>query len=170
MGAETILIIGAATQAIGAISSASSQASASRYNAQVADRNAGIAAQQGEAQADQQRRINQMRLGTIQAGYGASGVASEGSPLDVLAASAAAAEMDVQTIKYNAALRGMGYSETAGLERASANNAETSGMYRAAGTLLTGAAQYKASGTGTPIPVMGNNGYLDAGTTPLMVG
>lgn len=167
MGVETILIAAAATQAIGSIAAASSQSNASRYNAQLADRNATVATQQGEVAAEQQRRVNQMRLGSIQAGYGASGVTMEGSPLDVLAESASQAELEAQNIKYNASLKAMGYGDQAALDRSSAANAETAGMYSAAGSLLTGYGRYKAMGTGTPIPVT-RAGYQDAGTPNFM--
>lgn len=170
MGIETVLLVGSAISAVGTLSAASSQANAQRYNAQVADRNATVATQQGEAAAEQQRRVNMMRLGTIQAGYSASGITSEGSPIDVLAASAAQAELEAQNLKYNASLKALGYGDQAALDRTSAENTETAGMYSAAGSLLTGYGRSKAmgAGTGTPIPVARNGGYIDAGTPSFM--
>lgn len=154
-----VIVIGAAVSAVGAMSQASSAADAATYNRQVASQNASIATQQGDADALQQRRVNELRMGSVRAGYGASGVSNEGSPLDVLSSSAAQAELDVQNIKYGASLKALGYSNTATLDQSRASAAQTNGLYGAAAAALTGGAKAYGSyttGTGTPMPMAGN--------------
>lgn len=139
-----------AMAAVSALSSAKGQqqqgeqaAAAAQYNADIANRNAAIAIQQGNFDADQQRRKAVLTMGQARALYGASGVTTEGSPLDVLASSAAQAEQDVQTIKYRARLRALGYEDSAGLDSMSADNATSAGFSGAIGSLLgSGASLY----------------------------
>jgi hypothetical protein len=81
------------------------------------------------------------------AGYGASGVTMEGSPMDVLEASAATAELDRQNILYGGGLRTQGYQSTAGLELMRGQNAETGSYLSAGSSLLSGAAKAGAFDT-----------------------
>lgn len=131
-----------AVSVIGAIRSAQADTQAATYNQQVAQRNVVIADQQGEAQELQLRRDQNRRLGQIRANIGASGVALEGSPLDILEESTYEAEMDVQTLRYNTAIRRMGYADQAALYSAEASNAKSGGYLRAGSALLSGATQY----------------------------
>jgi hypothetical protein len=127
---------------VGAISQGNAASDAANHNAQMNQQNAQIATQQGEAQALQQRRINELRMGTIRAGYGASGViGGEGSPLDVLSSSAEQAELDVQNIKYNAGLKAMGYGNSAALDQSRADGASSGGLYTAASKAILGGAK-----------------------------
>lgn len=156
----TMLMVAAtAVTAVGAISSGMAASDAAERNAAINARNAEIATQQGNADAAQQKRINELRMGSIRAGYGASGVGAEGSPLDVLASSAAQGELDVQNIKYNASLKSMGYTDNAGADQARASGAMSSGIYNAAGIALSGGTKaygMYTSGTGTKIPTFGS--------------
>ncbi len=51
------------------------------------------------------RRQQQKTIGAMRANFGASGVRLEGSPLEVLAESVAAAETDLETLRHNTRLR-----------------------------------------------------------------
>ncbi len=110
-----------------------------QYNAQIADRNAGIAREQAATDADAQRRHAGRVIGAARAAYGASGITSEGSPLDVLEMSAANAELDNRNILYKGELRAMGYDETAVLDRYRGDAALDAGYERAGSAIIMGA-------------------------------
>ncbi len=140
----TVIAITAASAvvgAVGAIQQGQAQANAANYNAQVAQQNATIAQQQAQQEAELQQREARKRIGAAHAGYGASGITMEGSPLDVLEASASNAELDKQTILYNGRIRALGYQNTATLDKYSASEALTSSYYDAFGALLSGGAK-----------------------------
>lgn len=152
-------IAGTVMSVIGALNQASAKSSAADYNAAMAERNATIARQQGEADMLQAQRVNAMRLGSIKAGYGSSGLTLEGSPLDVLESSAAQAKLDEQNIMYGANLRAQGFSESANLYRSQASQARSGGLFDAAGKAILGGARAYESwrGTGTPVPMYGED-------------
>lgn len=129
----------AVVSTIGAIQQASAASSADKYNAAIATQNAQIATDQANTQLAQQQQDAVRKFGSIKAGYGASGVTSDGSPMDVLADSFTQSEMDANTIIYNGKLRAAGYTNTASLDTASASNAMTAGYTKAASTALLGA-------------------------------
>jgi hypothetical protein len=135
-----ISAVGTAISVIGALNQGQQAADAARYNTAVAQNNAIAARQQAEANAAAQARKARLQLGSIRAGYGASGVALEGSPLDVIEASAAAAELDRQNILYSGELRAGGYESTAGLELMRGDSAKTGSYFSAGSALLKGAA------------------------------
>jgi Flp pilus assembly protein TadG len=126
--------------AVGAISQGMAASKAADYNAQVAARNAQIYKQQAEADAEKQQREAYQRLGAMRYLYGASGVTSEGSPLDVLAMSASLAELDRQNILYQGKLKSLGYTEQSNLDTMRSSAALTSGYVGAGTDLLTGGA------------------------------
>lgn len=120
-------------------------AAAAKFNADAARRNAGIARQQASDDAAAQRRDSTQKLGAMRAAYGASGVTLDGSPTDVLEASARNAELDNQMIKYKGELRAMGYEDSATLDDFSGATAQEAGNDKASGILLSGAV--KAGGS-----------------------
>ena len=154
-----------AAKAIGSIVQGESQAQAYNYNAGIAAQNAQIARAQGEAAVQAQQRNAARRIGTMIANYGASGVQTDaGSPLDVLADSAAMATLDSLTIRYNYALKAAGFESQAALDRNAAKSARTSGYFNAIGAGLSGYAGMKSMGFGagsTSIPAFGNAGGAD---------
>lgn len=149
---------GTAFSVIGALNQGRAASDAANYNAAVASRNAVVAQQQAAADAERQRRENVLRQGQIRAGYGASGVTLEGSPLDVLENSAAMGELDRQTILYKGRLRSMGSEETAALDVMQGENAITQSYLRAGSELFTGASKAKAGGA-QPTPRMTAAGW-----------
>ena len=76
------------------------------------------------------------QIGQLRANYGASGVAIEGSPLDLLEQSARNAELDRLTIINQGALQATAYRNQAALDRSQGRSALASGGISAAGTLL----------------------------------
>jgi hypothetical protein len=130
---------------VSAISSASQQRDSAKYNQQVAENQAISARQQAAANAETQKRSAAKKIGSMQAAYGASGVSTEGSALDILEESARNAEMDRQNIIYGGELRAMGSEGTAILEGSRASNAMSSGYLSAAGTLFKGVSSMSGS-------------------------
>jgi hypothetical protein len=142
-------IAGTAMSVIGAINQGQQAKSAANYNAQLANNNAIAARQQAEVNAAAQQRASRLKIGSMVAGYGASGVTMEGSPMDVLEASAATAELDRQNILYGGGLKAGGYQSTAGLELMRGENAETGSYFSAGSALLSGAAKAGAFASGS---------------------
>ncbi len=157
---------GAVFSAIGAISGGQSARRASDYNAAIADRNAVVATQQASANEEAQRKIDARRMGAARAGYGASGVTSDGSVLDVLGDSIAEAELNALNIRYEGKLAAQGYGDTAASARASGKSAQRAGYMQAGAALLTGGSKaYDIYQRGNPSKPAGNkiSIYDDAG-------
>lgn len=138
----TALTIGSTIfSAVGSIQQGNAQAKADKYNAAVATQNAQIAKDQAAANLSQQQTDAYRKLGAIKAGYGASGIGTSGSPMDVLADSFTQSELDANTIIYNGKIKAAGYTNTANLDNASAANARSAGYTNAASSLLLGGAK-----------------------------
>ena len=144
ISATTLLIAGAAVSAVGAISAGQAQANASKYQANIATQNANAAQQQAQQAALLQEQKTAQLLGTQRAGYGGSGITSEGSPLDVLSSTASAAELDRQTILYQGHIRAAGYQDDATLARMAGDAAVTNSYFSATGAILNAYATDKA--------------------------
>lgn len=157
-------LISAGVTAVGALMSASAASNAAKYNAAVAERNAKIARQQAAAEEERSRLDAMRKLGSIRAGYGASGVAMEGTPLKVLEDSAMEAELDALTIRYNGELKAMGFESDAALERKRASSAMTTGIFKAGSALLTGAGKTYGAGSTASLTrttsMYGNTAYV----------
>ncbi len=136
-----LMMSGAALSAAGAIQQANAQKAASNYNAQLKERDAGLASQQATQQAYQVRLASARAQGALVADYGASGVTSEGSPMDVLASSASQAKLDEETVLYNGKLKSMGYLSDAALLKNQGIVAGQQGQLQAASYLIGGAGQ-----------------------------
>lgn len=161
-GVEIALIsLAAASAAMTAVSSIKQgqQAEASaKFNADMQNRNALIARQQAGAEEEKQRRLTYMRQGAANAAYGASGVAMEGSPLDILEQSAAQEELDALNIRYRGEIGAQSAEGQAELSRMRGSAAAQAGMMGAGSAILMGAAKavsaYKG-GTGGGNPASG---------------
>ena len=129
---------GTVTQAIGGIAAGNAKADAEKYNAAQAEANAKIVQEQTAQEEQKVRIMGRRALGSIRAAYGASGVTMEGSPLDVLAMSAANAEQDALNVRKAGEQKANMLYEDARMGRKSAEFAQTSGYMAAAGALLQG--------------------------------
>ena len=118
---------GTALSAIGSIQSGNAQARAAEYNAQAAQN-------QAAAQEAQQRRQAARVMASGRANAAASGIEMDGSPLEVMADSAANAELDALTIRYGGQVR-------ADQERMRGSMARQAGYMGAASSLLMGMGQ-----------------------------
>jgi len=113
--------------ASGADDAADAQAEAAEYNRKLAE-------QQGFKEAARLRRDGRRDISAIRAGIAKSGVTAQGTPLMVLAESAANIEMDA----LNSQLFGM---QRGDMFRREANAARSTGSYRSASYLLSGLQQ-----------------------------
>lgn len=136
-----LMAAGTGLSAVGSLYSGQAEANASKFNAAVADRNAGLARQRGVFEQGQLKRSASQILGAMRANIGASGVRLEGSPLDVLDNSTAQAQMDQVMVKYNSELQAMGFEQEAAANRTRAKTAKTMGRIGAASSLLMGGAR-----------------------------
>lgn len=156
--AVPLLIIGTLISAVGAISNANAQSNAARYNSQVAQRDAQIGVDQGNAQAAIQARQARSQMDAARAQYGASGVdVNAGSPLDVMHASAVNASLDNATIKYNAKVKAYGYGNEATAYDYQSGAATQKGYWGAGSDILSGGSKvyaargYSSGGEGTSV-------------------
>lgn len=131
----------AAIGAVGSIQQGQAGKTAANYNAQLAQNNATYAGQQSAEEARRQRIMGAKAVGAARAGYGASGVSIEGSPLDVLEESARSAELDALSIEHGGQVRSIGFRNEATLDRFRGSAASRAGYMGAAATLLKGGAQ-----------------------------
>lgn len=146
-------------EAVGAIVQGNAQARASERNAANNDmmaRQSILTAQENERR---QREENARRMGTAAANRGASGVALEGSPLEVFEDEAAAAELAALDIRYGGLNTARYYQQAASNDRAEASRLRSGSLWSAAGTLIGGgltAGHSLISGGGA---TLGNSGY-----------
>ena len=148
--------MGFLVSAFGSIVEGESAAGAAEYNAQIARQNAVVAEQQGVAASEQQSIAARRKIGSMVAGYGASGVVGgSGSAMDVLADSVRAATLDNLNVKYNYQLKAMGYRNQASLDDSNAKNSRTAGVFKAVGGVMDGAAAAYTAGAGSAIPKFG---------------
>lgn len=151
----------------GAVQQGNGNAQAADYNAAIARQNATIATQQGIAASEAQSRDAQRKIGAMIASYGASGVSSgSGSPMDVLADSAAMSTLDNLTVKYNYALKAASATNQATLNDMQAKNARTSGILNASAFGLKGISQL-AGMSGLSIPGFGSDAWATSGSMDL---
>lgn len=156
MEPTTLLIAATAAQAIGAISSANSQASQYQSQAQASEYNAKVSRQQADqalavstAQQIQQRREARQVLGRQRAQMAESGVGFTGSAGDVLERSETLAELDALNLAYEGMLKARSYTTQAELDdfyarsyQSSAKNVKRAGYLQAAGSVAQGAFMY----------------------------
>ena len=139
-GVETALIAtaiaGTGTAAVGQYQQGQAQKQAAEFNAAIA-RNQAIAARQKAAfDAKRQRSATADLLARQRAAIAKAGVALEGTPLELLEATAEAGELDAQTIIYGGELQSAGFRSQSELSRLAA--ASSGGVLGAGATLLTG--------------------------------
>lgn len=147
MSAAAVPWIVASISAAGAGYAAYGQRQAGRYEAAVANQNAGLAEKaavdaenRGKVDEQRERMRVQSLIGQQKASFGASGVlVDSGSPLDALADTAYIGEQDALTIRRNAALEAWGLRSQAGNFRTGGQLSKLQGNYGAGATLLQGA-------------------------------
>jgi hypothetical protein len=144
--AVAIPFIVAAAAVVGAgaaIQQGETAKAAANYNVKVNQQNAQLAKQEAEDLAQQKNRETFMRLGSIKAAQGKSGGSgSAGSVLDVLGDAAAQSELDKQYTLYRGAIGERQFTNTAGLDAFTGNQAQSASYLKAGSELLSGAGNY----------------------------
>jgi hypothetical protein len=137
--------VGQVTQILSAFHEGEAQGQAADYNAQAATQNAEQTRLQAKEEERRARIAGRKHLGSMRAGYGASGVQMDGSALDVLEESARNVELDALTIRHAGEVRARGFENEAVLERMRGKNARKGGMLKAAGILFSAGGKAIAS-------------------------
>jgi len=151
VGPEFIIAAaGAAIGAYGSLYQGAAGKAAGEYNAELAARNAGLARSQASADMRDKERENRRYMGALRASFGASGLAFEGSALDLFEDQSAEAELAVRRIRYSGELRALGLMQESELQRMKADTATTAGYIGAASNVAAGAGTYFRLKRGTP--------------------
>jgi hypothetical protein len=122
------------------IQAARAEAAWHDYNAKIANRNAEQAVIQSKAEAKRRRQEIRKLLGVQGALYGKAGVTFEGSPLLVMADTAAEGELDARLIEYEGLLKKQAYKMQARASKLHAKGIRTASYWQAGSSLLGGAA------------------------------
>ena len=141
VAAVVVSAVGVVTSAYGQYEQGQAQKKWGSYSAAVAERDAETARLNAEYEAGLQRKETQKLLGRQRALYGKSGVTLEGSPLLMMAETAAEGELDALMIERGGRTQAQGYRSEAILSRMKGGAAKRAGYYGAGSTLLTGAAR-----------------------------
>lgn len=141
-GIETVALIasiaGTAVSAVGAIAQGQQAADAAEFNAAVAQNEAIQARQEAAFQESQHRKRARSLLASQRAAVGASGTSFTGSPLSIMADSAAEAEIDAMMIRRSGTIAAANARARAAAERMDARAQRTAGLFNAGSSLLTG--------------------------------
>lgn len=162
-----LTIASTAMSAVSAIQEGNAMASAEKANANLADLYATQARQSGDYEKSKIARTKAQTLATQRARYAKSGVLlTEGSPIEVMAETAAQYEMDIRATEYNTAVEEQKYKYEASYRRQMASRYKQLGYTKAAGTVLLSAGT-ALKGFGSKIPAGATKGaywnqsYLD---------
>ena len=137
-----LMIAGTAMSAIGTYQQSQTQAATAKYNAQVAAQQAEAVRRAGEFEAAKIAREKKQMLGRQKARYGKAGVLSfTGSPLEVMADTAAQYELDIAASRYNTQVGVSRYKYESTYQKGMAGRYATAGYIGAGSTLLTGAGE-----------------------------
>lgn len=143
MSMASMLGLGATgLSAVGSLAQGNQQAAAAEYNAEVSRAEGQAAEAAAGLEETQFRRKADKLFSNQRALYGTSGIATEGSPLEVMADTAAKAELDALAIRYGGQVaKSRAYSQ-ASMDELMAKQIKSSSMINAGTTILTGASRY----------------------------
>ena len=158
MASGPLMMASSAVSAIGAMQEGRARAKAHNYNAQINERNAEIAEQEGEQIIAQnevellrfRRQFDDLNAATQQAFRYNGWIASSGTALKVAMANAAEADEEIAASRYNAKVGKQQKEESALQQRMQANlnqmcasAARTAGFMKAGSSLLSGYGRMK---------------------------
>jgi hypothetical protein len=136
-----LTVAAAGTQAVSSIMQGNAASNAAEAQARNAEEAAALSRAAAVDDARNTRVIGAKAMGSMQAGYSASGIKTDqGSVLDVLADSSANIERDAQRVILRGEIAARGYQDQAGLDRIKGSAASTAGYMGAASSLLYGGA------------------------------
>jgi hypothetical protein len=141
--------VSAVTGAVGAMQQANAQASAAKYNAQVAARNRQIAINQAGVERDDAQNANKRSLAQIHALYGSSGFdTGTGSALDGMADSVGEGLLNEKRASYKGDIKALGLTDQENVATATAANASAAGPIAATGSVLRAGTSLLSLGKG----------------------
>lgn len=143
-----LMVLGGIVSAVGAIASAQAQSASYNAQAKYAERQAMLEQQKGAYDAARTADANDRQLAQSRGAYLSSGIALEGSAVDVLQESATEASLDEQAIRFGSQIRSDNYTFEAGMARANAKAARTGGIISAIGIGVNTASQIAQSASG----------------------
>lgn len=135
VGLETI---GLFLSVAGSVASGVQQQQMANAQARAYEQQAQADAQASAYEQQRERRKQELLAANARAQVGASGVALQGSPSEVLAANAREGELDIQAIRYGSQLRQNNLRTQAGISRFSGRQAMGAGLINAGSNLVTG--------------------------------
>jgi len=154
VASTAISAIGAIQQGKAAEAQAKAQSDANKYNARVKEIQAGVEREAAGRREEQQRRKARQVLGEQRAALSQAGIGMMGSATDIAEQSAAAAELDALTIRYEGEMAAKGLLYDAEAEKfegranlAAGKNAKTASYLKAGSAILSGGsdiARYRA--------------------------
>ncbi len=134
------MLAGTAVSTVSTIKQGEAAAHASEQEAALRDQAARDITSQSEEEARRQAILNKKQLGSMKAGYGASGVSLDGSALDILEESAAQGELDLIAIRTDGERRARMARGEADISRGRAGSQRQGAYMSGAGNFLSGAA------------------------------
>lgn len=105
-------------------------ASADYSHANFEDSSGQLAEEDAKVTEARQRQLSYKMLSSMRAGYGASGVTLEGSPMDVLENSAANAELDALLIRHRGQVEKISHQYQASSDRYAGHASATAGLIK----------------------------------------
>jgi len=135
--------------AMGAKQQADAQAASLKAQAAFNQRQADAETLKGSTEIAMQRRNIERIQGGQAAGYGASGIASEGTVVDVAMATMAEGAMDRQAIRFGRDLASSNYNYQAQIDLMNAKQAKIQGQYGMLASLVTTGTRLASSFSGS---------------------
>lgn len=149
MSAGIFGLLSTGLKVFGIMRESDEQAQAAMYNAQIMQQRAHLAQQAGELEAKHLQKAKTSMEGKQRAGYARSGVSSlSGSPLAVIADTAAQYEIDIASTRYNAKVQSMQYMSQSRQDELMARNIRSAGKTKVFSTLLEKFAESASSSGG----------------------
>lgn len=141
-----VSVVGAGVSAYGQKQAADAASSVAKVNAKNEETQAGIAAQQAQLEAEQQRRQSRLRLGAQRAAGAKNGIdLSSGSITDVFQDTANQGELDALSTIYAGQTQAAYLRGRASVSRAESKNYKSAGSLQAAATIIGGIGSAGAS-------------------------
>lgn len=124
--------------AVGGVVSGMQQQQMANAQAQAYEQQARAEAQASAYEAQREKHRQELAAAAARAQVGASGVALQGSPTEVLVANARENQLDLEAIKYGSQLRQNSLTTQAGISRYSGKQAMAGGIINAGSSLISG--------------------------------
>jgi len=137
--ATAMSVIGTGLGVVGSIAGGVQQNNVAKYNAQVAENNAGASRAEASYEANMQREQQRRIMGAQRAAGASSGLdLSTGTPVAVLGDTAKQSEMDIMARLYSGEAAAVGFQNQAAQFRAEGKAAKQAGFINAGTSLVSG--------------------------------